>query len=459
MKRLQRPPLHLAGITRSDFDLSSALQNSHDLADQSDDVLWRAARLEADVAQSTSLPMVENQFGDRVEPAAAKHQKNRRVHAKRRRMKDAAAQKVGHHPPTSKTIQVQIAAASHIQTTAVQAAFPVAINGFIGLRGRPGEEGRIYKSLDEALASGLKLIRWDGKTPRPILSKEGRVVAVLAGQPDTPGYRSAHHAAYEAMMEAAAQEDFKETDIHHKRGKFPVVNVGVTMGLGATYPTNLATGRHTEMMDNLLSHPAIIQMANFADAAFNLWAPHLHKKYRDHLFSLWDHHPDLRRIFARSIYPAAAFNFGPNVFTVTHRDCMNAPGGLCAIQALGNFDPMKGGHMVFPSLGLVVEFPPGALILVPSAIVTHGNIPVQEGDVRGSFTQYCAGGLFRYVQNGFCTEGVLKRENPKEYMRISSLKATRWASDYELFSRLTDLLAPIDICTGQKQGRHPGDHL
>ncbi|KAG6825349.1 hypothetical protein H0H92_004011 [Tricholoma furcatifolium] len=238
------------------------------------------------------------------------------------------------------------------------------------------------------------------------------------------------------MMEAAAQEGFKQADIQHKRGEFPVVNVGVTMGLGATYPTNLATGRHKAMMDNLLSHPAIIQMANFADAAFNLWAPHLHKKYRDHLFSLWDHHPNLRRIFTRSIYPAAAFNFGPNVFTVTHRDCMNAPGGLCAIQALGNFDSTKGGHMVFPNLGLVVEFPPGALILVPSAIVTHGNIPVQQGDVRASFTQYCAGGLFRFVQNGFCTEAVLKRENPKEYIRISSLKATRWANDYELFSRL-----------------------
>ncbi|KAG6809398.1 hypothetical protein H0H92_000408 [Tricholoma furcatifolium] len=400
----QHPALDFADITRSDFDLSLALQESQDSEDHSDDVLWRAGRLETDFSQTTGVGRVKNQVGDRVEAAPPKRGKNHRVHAKRRRMKDAAAQKVGHHPPTSTTAQAQIAGASNIQTTAAQVDFPVAVNGFIGLRGGPGEEGRVYKSLEEALASGLQLISWDG---RPIVSKEGRIFAVLAGQPGTPGYRAAHRAAYEAMIEAAAKADFKQGDIRHKRGDFPVINVGVTMGLGATYPTNLATGRHKEMMDNLLSHPAIIQLANFADSAFNLWAPHLHKKYRDHLFPLWDHHTELRRIFQRSIYPAAAFNFGPNVFTKTHRDCMNAPGGLCAIQALGNFDHTKGGHTVFPSLGIVVEFPPGALILVPSAIVTHGNIPVQEGD------------------NGFRTESALKRENPEEYQRISSLKATR----------------------------------
>ncbi|KAG6826408.1 hypothetical protein H0H92_015915, partial [Tricholoma furcatifolium] len=232
----QRLPIDLAGITRSNFDLSSALQDSQDLADNSDDVLWRAVRLEADFTQRTGLQMVENQVGDRVEPAVAKHQKNYQVYAKWRRMKDAAAQKMRHQPLTSKTIQVQIAAASDIQTMVVQAAFPVAINSFIGLCGRPEEEKRIYKSLDEALASGLKLICWDGKTPWPILSKEGHVFAVLAGQLDIPSYRSAHHAAYEAMMEAAAWKDFKQTNIHHKRGKFPVINVGVTMGLGAIYP-------------------------------------------------------------------------------------------------------------------------------------------------------------------------------------------------------------------------------
>ncbi|KAG6815365.1 hypothetical protein H0H92_003377, partial [Tricholoma furcatifolium] len=68
-------------------------------------------------------------------------------------MKDATAQQLGHHPPTSETIQAHIAGASNIQTMVDQAAFPVAVNGFIGLRSRPGEEGRIYKSLDEALAS------------------------------------------------------------------------------------------------------------------------------------------------------------------------------------------------------------------------------------------------------------------------------------------------------------------
>ncbi|KAJ7811173.1 hypothetical protein B0H14DRAFT_3479965 [Mycena olivaceomarginata] len=45
-------------------------------------------------------------------------------------------------------------------------------------------------------------------------------------------------------------------------------------------------------------------------------------------------------------------------------------------------------------LKLVVEFPPGALILFPSATISHSNVPVQPGDERASFTQFTAGGIF-----------------------------------------------------------------
>lgn len=32
----------------------------------------------------------------------------------------------------------------------------------------------------------------------------------------------------------------------------------------------------------------------------------------------------------------------------------------------------------------------------------HGNTPIQAGDQRLGLTQYAAGGLFRWVENGFC---------------------------------------------------------
>jgi hypothetical protein len=54
-----------------------------------------------------------------------------------------------------------------------------------------------------------------------------------------------------------------------------------------------------------------------------------------------------------------------------------------------------------------IEFPSGALILIPSATIAHSNVPVQDGDERISFTQFSAGGLFRFVDNGSRTQDEL----------------------------------------------------
>jgi hypothetical protein len=122
---------------------------------------------------------------------------------------------------------------------------------------------------------------------------------------------------------------------------------------------------------------------------------------------------------------------------------MNCPFGWCAIQALGHFNPRAGGHLVLWDLKLVVEFPPGALILIPSATIEHSNIPVQRGDSRCSFTQYCAGGLFRYVDNGFRTQAQLAKEDPIALAQVLEAKKTRWRMGLELFSSLDDLTAGV----------------
>jgi predicted 2-oxoglutarate/Fe(II)-dependent dioxygenase YbiX len=92
-------------------------------------------------------------------------------------------------------------------------------------------------------------------------------------------------------------------------------------------------------------------------------------------------------------------------------------------------------------LNLVVEFPPGALILLPSATLAHSNIPVAPGEKRASFTQFSAGGIFRYVDNGFRTEEQLEEDNREEYERLMDLKASRWEEELNLLSKMDELLA------------------
>ncbi|KAF8184029.1 hypothetical protein K438DRAFT_1598662, partial [Mycena galopus ATCC 62051] len=147
----------------------------------------------------------------------------------------------------------------------------------------------------------------------------------------------------------------------------------------------------------------------------------------------------LHRPFLQSAFSCAAFNFG-TVCTFKHRDVCNLPFGWCAIQALGMFDAEKGGHLVLWDVKLVVEFPAGALILLPSATIAHSNVPVADGEKRISFTQFTAGNLFHYVDNGFRTQTQLATEDPSEYDRLMKDKEARWEHGLKLFSTIDELL-------------------
>jgi hypothetical protein len=147
--------------------------------------------------------------------------------------------------------------------------------------------------------------------------------------------------------------------------------------------------------------------------------------------------PELKRNFLKSVFTNAALNF-LRVRCKKHKDVLNCPFGWCGIQALGNFDHTKGGHLILWELCLVVEFPPGALILIPSASITHSNTPVSKDEMRHSFTQYCAGALFRYVDYGFRKEADLKKEDPEKFEEILSKREGRWEEGLSLFSKLED---------------------
>lgn len=160
--------------------------------------------------------------------------------------------------------------------------------------------------------------------------------------------------------------------------------------------------------------------------------------------SLFEEMPHLRRIFGRKcVFACAAFNFGPRVCTTSHRDQLNLPHGWCAIFALGSFDAKLGGHLVLDDVEKIVEFPAGSLILIPSATLTHRNLPVQGQETRMSFTLFSAGGLFRFVDNGFQTEKALRQKNPDLYAKMIEEKKTRWKSGYSLWSKLDDLVEAV----------------
>jgi hypothetical protein len=148
----------------------------------------------------------------------------------------------------------------------------------------------------------------------------------------------------------------------------------------------------------------------------------------------------VRSAFKNSPFASLTVNFGPRTICVFHRDFANLAPGMCAITALGNYDHTKGGHIVLWELKLIIEFPPGTTVLIPSAFVTHANIPVAEDEIQYSFTQYSAASLYRYVENGFVSNKTLfaqwkaeDRHNGREKEWLQWQRENNWRTGMERF--------------------------
>lgn len=184
-----------------------------------------------------------------------------------------------------------------------------------------------------------------------------------------------------------------------------------------------------------------IHHADKFQGAFAFYAPKLYRCYSDNLEKLFKRETYLRPNHTGSIFPAATFNLGPNTVTLDHTDPGNVAYGWCALTALGKFNAKTGGHLILFDLGLVIQFPPGSTILIPSSVFRHGNTPISAGESRLSITQYCAGGLFRWVKYGFksAAEVVASRHGMAKMKDLRDDYGVRTEEALNLFSLLDEL--------------------
>ncbi|KAH6891820.1 hypothetical protein BKA70DRAFT_1119571 [Coprinopsis sp. MPI-PUGE-AT-0042] len=291
------------------------------------------------------------------------------------------------------------------------ASGPVASSGFVSLPQPRTPEQWTLRHLVSHMR--FRYIRWDGRTPLPIVDKKtNKIIGVLAGQPSEPGWPET----------CSVLANLLESERHNLstpkcpegegssggRGAFVAKQTGYSHGGGRTEPgpfDNVKLDKY--VLARITQEAGFHHLAEFMSLAFKTWSPKIYHYYRTCMALLEQHDPSLHRPFLGSVYPATTFNFGPRTTCVPHIDHANLPFGWCAISSLGTFDPARGGHLVLKELRLIIEFPPGSVILIPSAVITHGNTPVSSNEKRYSFTQYAAGGLFRWVEHGFATDTAL----------------------------------------------------
>ncbi|KAJ7029129.1 hypothetical protein C8F04DRAFT_1265177 [Mycena alexandri] len=189
-----------------------------------------------------------------------------------------------------------------------------------------------------------------------------------------------------------------------------------------------------------MSNVAFVRLAGFATGLFANWSPRLFDYYASRMRSFYKRYKHLRRPFVNSIWSACTFNLGPQTCCLGHRDFANLAFGWCAITALGNYDYTKGGHLILWDCKLILEFPPGTTIIIPSAAIFHSNIPIGIGEHRYSFTQYTAGGLFRWIEHGFQSEeAYFASLSPEELVKERAAARARWENGASLFCTLDEL--------------------
>ncbi len=137
------------------------------------------------------------------------------------------------------------------------------------------------------------------------------------------------------------------------------------------------------------------------------------------------------------MFACTTFNVGSRTVTGKHTDHLNIAYGWCVITSIGTYNPQRGGQAVLWELRMVIEFPPLASILIPSGIVSHSNIDIEDGEVRYSMTQYSAGGLFRWVAAGHQTLKTLRAKGG----RLSESGEDLWKRGIGLLSKWDELQA------------------
>lgn len=140
------------------------------------------------------------------------------------------------------------------------------------------------------------------------------------------------------------------------------------------------------------------------------------------------------------VFPCRSFNIGEQTVSTPHRDEKNLAQSWCSITPLGEFNPDLGGHFVLWDFGLVIRFPAGSTILIPSALLLHSNTPIQPNETRYSTVQYAAGGLSRWVENGLMSDkDLLAHASEEDRLSYKRGRVSRWMTAVGMYTQLDEL--------------------
>ncbi|KAI5824957.1 hypothetical protein K523DRAFT_314262 [Schizophyllum commune Tattone D] len=385
-------------------------------------------------------------------PRGHKKRTRERNHALRKRRRQEAQVPAEDAPNTEarastrrKHIDPALPIPTNLQLTGVR----VTKTGYTGMRDKPAPH-RVYQ-LEELVGPNSKfqfdLVTWEGRKARPFVDNGGTVFGLLAGRPDqAPDWDPLMRDFADTIEDTRPHIRFKSHQLRHRRGPFPATPHGHSYGGGQQEPMSISEyPANAPHFRRILEHPAMPRISGYQNGVAQGWAPKLHTYLRHNRRVLRTQKPSLRHNYRASVWAATTVNYGPQTVCLPHKDFANLPWGWCPITALGNYDYKRGGHLVLWELRLVIEFPPGSTIVIPSGILTHSNVPVGPDETRYSITQYTAGALIRWIDQGFQTkEAFLATLSPEQRAEEVAKASMRYRKGLAMYSTLTELRSRSD---------------
>ncbi|KAJ7802991.1 hypothetical protein B0H14DRAFT_2384972, partial [Mycena olivaceomarginata] len=264
----------------------------------------------------------------------------------------------------------------------------------------------------------------------PLVDADRYMFALLGGHPCDANWDKDVVQKAADLMEEAANGIFNHifSGKIPRRGTHRSKSVGASMGGGQEAPINFFHSLlNTIVLAGLFAQKLFQCITGFTNTLFQTYAPDLHLYYHTTMERLHAWNSTLQPNFLPivSVFTAVTFNFGLQTVTFPHLDFTNLAWGWCAITALGNFDPDRGGHIILWDLKLIICFPPGCTIFIPSALVRHSNTSIQAPEKQFSFTQYTPAGIFRFVDNGFRTEAAINASGLSAVQQAERVEARK----------------------------------
>ncbi|KAK1216127.1 hypothetical protein PQX77_021246 [Marasmius sp. AFHP31] len=351
---------------------------------------------------------------------------------------------------------------SSLSTHLVNINFPpenvqVVQTGYTGTR--QGHKGKATYTLEEAERAGLKDAGWNGSKACLLATADGTCIGICyPSNTNDAQLEEQKKAGAHALGHVTNTVHLSPKEASNHRGTSPVLARGISYGGGQDKPAmhshsnmahkaveHLASMPVFDRYSGTTNHKSLLQLPTFTYRALfsdclKFYAPKAYDLQEKKLKEIIGRHPHLKPNFNNTVFAACMWNPGPQFVSYPYVNSNNYPYTWCAITTMGDFNPDLGGHLILWDLGLYVRFPPGATILIPSALPVHSNISVCPGEKWYSFVQYTTGALLRWVNNRFQRQDQWEASALVEMKEARKLKNQEWVKmGLSMFSTVEQL--------------------